>query len=500
MCTTKSTTDSPTSPAVPPVQPRRLSLGAFAGLSFSMLMSSLDTSIANAGLPTLAQSLSATFQNAQWVVLAYLLAITTLIVSVGRMGDIVGPRRLLLVGILSFTLASALCGVAPTLGFLIAARAAQGVGAAIMMALSVALIGQIVPRNKTGSAMGLLGTMSAIGTSLGPSIGGLLITSLGWRAMFLVNVPLGAITMYLAYRHIPRDRPNAKASWMQIDRRGTFVLALTLAAYALAMTNSDGNLTTRTAPLLLIALLGLVVFLFVEATATSPLVNLSLFRNPALSASLATSTLVSTVIMATLVVGPFYLTHALRLQPMQVGFALSVGPLAAAVCGVPAGRIVDHFGSRRMTLIGLIGMSFGTLSLCMLPVRFGVVGYISSIAVVTANYAVFQVANNTALMEHVQSHHRGVLSGLLTLSRNLGLITGASVMGSVFAFASAGPAPAYSDPAAIATGMHATFAVATAFLLAAITAATVGSILAKRSTVSQGKRLESEVTTTLTSE
>jgi MFS family permease len=133
---------------------------ALASLSLSMLMSSLDTSIANAGLPALAHAFNASFQDVQWIVLAYLLAVTSLIVSVGRLGDIIGRRRLFLAGIGLFTLASLLCGVAPTLWLLIAARAAQGLGAAIMMALTVALVGETVPKAQIGSAMGLLGTMS----------------------------------------------------------------------------------------------------------------------------------------------------------------------------------------------------------------------------------------------------------------------------------------------------------------------------------------------------
>ena len=179
---------------------------ALAGLSLSMLMPSLDTSIANAGLPTLAQAFTASFQAVQWIILAYLLAITTLIVSVGRLGDIVGRRRLLLVGICLFTLASLLCGVAPTLWLLIASRVAQGLGAAIMLALTMAFVGDTVPNGKTGSAMGLLGTMSAIGTTLGPSLGGILIAGFGWRTIFLVNVPLGILNFLLARRYLPVDR------------------------------------------------------------------------------------------------------------------------------------------------------------------------------------------------------------------------------------------------------------------------------------------------------
>ena len=210
-----------------------------------MLLSSLGTSIANVGLPTLAQAFDASFQEVQWIVLAYLLAITTLIVSVGRLGDITGRRRLLLAGIFLFTVASVLCGVAPTLWLLIAARAAQGLGAAVMMALTMAFVGETVPKARTGSAMGLLGTMSAIGTALGPSLGGVLIAGLGWRAIFLVNVPLGILTFLLAHRHLPVDRRGPKADRAGFDTMGTLLLALTLAAYALAMTIGRWNCRGR---------------------------------------------------------------------------------------------------------------------------------------------------------------------------------------------------------------------------------------------------------------
>ena len=175
-----------------------------------MLLSSLGTSIANVALPNLAQAFDASFQEVQWIVLAYLLAITTLIVGLGRLGDIVGRRRLLLAGIFLFTVASVLCGVAPTLRLLIAARAAQGIGAAIMMALTMAFVGETVAKAKTGSAMGLLGTMSAIGTALGPSLGGVLIAGFGWRAIFLVNVPVGILTLLLAHRYLPVDHRSRR--------------------------------------------------------------------------------------------------------------------------------------------------------------------------------------------------------------------------------------------------------------------------------------------------
>lgn len=441
---------------------------ALASLSLSMLMPSLDTSIANAGLPTLAEAFDASFQQVQWIVLAYLLAITTLIVSVGRLGDLVGRRRLLLTGIGIFTLSSLACGVAPSLWWLVGARAVQGLGAAIMLALTVAFVGETVPKAQTGSAMGLLGTMSAIGTTLGPSLGGMLIAGIGWQAIFLLNVPLGILNIWLAYRYLPADARRAKARWVSFDKAGTLLLGVTLGAYALAMTIGHGDFGLLNIALLLTAVFGAGFFIVVEARVASPLIKLALFREPGLSASLAMSTLVSTVMMATLVVGPFYLSGALGLGTALVGLALSVGPLVAALTGMPAGRLVDRFGTRRMTLVGLVAMALGTGALSMMPVGLGILGYLAPIAVITASYALFQAANNTAIMTDIRPDQRGVIAGMLSLSRNLGLITGASVMGAVFAFASATADITTASPAAIANGMRITFAVAALLIVLAL--------------------------------
>jgi EmrB/QacA subfamily drug resistance transporter len=433
-----------------------------------MLLSSLGTSIANVGLPTLAQAFTASFQEVQWVVLAYLLAITTLIVSVGRLGDITGRRRLLLAGIFLFTVASVLCGVAPTLWLLIAARAAQGLGAAIMMALTMAFVAETVPKEKTGSAMGLLGTMSAIGTALGPSLGGVLIAGLGWPAIFLINVPLGTLTLFLAYRYLPVDRRETKTERTGFDHVGTLLLALTLAAYALAMTVGRGSFGTLNMALLLAAAFGVGLFALAETKAASPLVRLAMFRHPVLTAGFAMSILVTTVVMATLVVGPFYLSGALGLDAARVGLVMSSGPIVAALTGVPAGRIVDRFGTHYMSIVGLIGMAVGSSILTMLPPSFGVPGYIAPLVVITAGYALFQAANNTAVMTNIRPEQRGVISGMLNLSRNLGLITGASLMGTVFALGAATTDIMAAPPEAVAAGMRITFAVAAALVVVAL--------------------------------
>jgi len=425
-----------------------------------MLLSSLGTSIANVALPTVAAAFNASFQEVQWIVLAYLLAITTLIVSVGRLGDLMGRRRLMLIGLGLFTAASVLCGIAATLELLIAARAAQGLGAAVMMALTLAFVGETVPKERAGSAMGLLGTMSAIGTALGPSLGGLLISAFGWPSIFLVNLPLGLLTLGLVSTFLPADRPESDKRRPGFDIPGTVVLGLTLAAYALAMTVGRGRFGALNVALLLAAVAGVALFTRVEARVGSPLVQLAILRDPVLRSGLATNSLVTTVVMATLVVGPFYLSGALGLGAAQIGVVMSAGPLVAALTGLPAGRMVDGFGSQRMILAGLVGMALGAAALSLIPAHFGVPGYLFPLITLTAGYAMFQAANNTSVMAGAGADQRGIISGLLNLSRNLGLISGAAIMGAIFAQASQAFGTAATKPEAVAAGMRATFAVA----------------------------------------
>ncbi len=459
------------------VAPPSARLG-LAALALSMLLSSLGTSVANVALPTLARAFGATFQTTSWVVLAYLLTVTCAIVSVGRLGDRVGRRRLLLAGLLLFSAAAIVAGLAPTLSLVIVARAAQGLGAAVMMALSLAFVAEVVPPARTGGAMGLLGTASAIGTALGPSLGGIVIDQLGWRAMFLVHVPLALFAAWLAHRSLPADRPTPATDRVGFDGVGTLLLAATLAAYSLAMTLGRGHPGLLNVALLLGSALGGGLFVFAERRADAPLIRLALLREPGLSTGLVANLLVSTVLMATLIVGPFYLSRSLGLDAGLVGAVLSLGPIVAALLGVPAGRIVDRIGTGHMTTAGLVAIAAGAGLLSLTSEDLGIAGYVAPTVVLTAGYALFQVANNTAVMTGVGPEQRGLVSGTLNLSRNLGLITGTSVMGAVFACAAGTDDITAADPKAVAAGMRVTFAVAAALILAALGIVAAGRNLA----------------------
>lgn len=452
-----------------PVRTFRLRLAA---LSLAMLLPSLGTSIANVALPTLAASFHAPIQDVQWVVISYLLAVTTLIVGAGRLGDMLGRRRVLLFGIGIFAVASACGAVASNLWWLVAIRGVQGQGAAIMMSLTVASVSDMVPKNRTGSAMGLLGTVSAMGTALGPSLGGLLINAFGWPAVFAFMAMAGATAFVFGARVFPADSAK-EPKLFTFDFAGTILLALSLGAYALSTTLGGAAPGLTNAGLAVVAVIGLVTFVAIEARAAVPLVQLALLRDRALTAGLVSMGLVSTIMMATLVVGPFYLSGVLGLSPVQTGLAMSVGPGVSALTGVPAGRLVDRFGEATVTYSGLLGVVLGSALMMMLPGAFGVAGYVGGLAIITAGYALFQAANTTAAMNGATSESRGVTSALLGLSRNLGLITGASAMGAVFAFGSKGEG-LFGLGTGGGAGLQLTFAVAIVLASAALCLALLG--------------------------
>jgi len=423
-----------------------------------MLLPSLGTSIANVALPTLAETFAAPFRDVQWIVIAYLIAVTALVVAAGRLGDLFGRRRLLLAGIAVFAVSSAAGAFAGNLWLLVAARGVQGAGAAVMMALTLASVGDVVPKAATGRAMGLLGTVSAIGTALGPSLGGALIAAFGWPSVFAFMAAAGALAFAFGVRLFPDDAAGAPRR-LRLDASGTLLLALSLGAYALA-TTLDASLGLVTS-LAAAAGLGLVAFVVVELHVESPLIRLPLLRDRTLSAGLASLSIVSAIVMATLVVGPFYLAEVLRLSAVDVGLVMSVGPGVSALTGVPAGRMVDRLGSYTVALAGLGGVVAGSLLMIALPGAFGVAGYVAGLATITAGYALFQAAGNTAVMNGAAADRRGLVSALLALARNLGLVTGASLMGALFARGSGGIALLGLEPGS-ASGLQLTFAVAAA--------------------------------------
>ncbi|MGE3277537.1 MAG: MFS transporter [Vicinamibacterales bacterium] len=440
---------------------------ALAGLSLAALLPSLATSSVNATLPQLAQAFHTSFQGTQWIVLAYLLAVTGLSASAGRVGDLAGRRPTLLAGLGIFAVASMLCAGSATLAGVLAARVLQGVGAALVMALAVALVNDAVPEQATGRAMGLLGTTSAIGTALGPALGGVLAAHFGWRAIFIVNVPVAVLAAGLVSRHVPAKRVTAESGGARLDVAGTAALVMTLVPCALALTAGLRQPGLHTIGLLGLGSAGLVAFVHTQRASAAPLVPLALFRNRRTTAGLLSTAIVSAVMMGTLIVGPFYLSVALGLPPALAGLVLSIGPAVAAIGGVPAGWLVDRHGPGGVAVAGLAVTGCGACVLALAPGQGGLLPYVGPLVLMTAGYAAFQAANNTDLMRQADAGRRGLMAGLLGLSRNLGLITGAAVLGSVFRAVSAVDSTAASA-GAVTSGMRITFAVTAALALTAV--------------------------------
>lgn len=433
--------------------------GTLFTLCIGVLFPSLGISIANVALPTLATSFQASFHETQWVILSYLLSITTLIVAAGRLGDLVDPRRLFLCGVAIFGLSSLAGGFAPTLFFLIIARLAQGMGAAILMSLSVALISRVVSKEHTGSAMGLVGATSALGTALGPSLGGALIYLFGWRSIFFIYAPFCCLLFLMALKTLTPQKRIPLSHKTHLDYPGVFLLSTCLASYALLLTFEERLFCKINVIFLLTCLLSLVLIIQREQKTPYPLIPVSLFTERGVKKHLGLSALTSGILMTNLVVGPFYLTHGMGLSTQHVGLVMSFGPMIVVVTGVHAGRLVDRYGFNALTLLGLLSLSLGSFLVALIPMSQGIPGYLGAVILIAGGFAVFQTANNTALLRNVADHHRGMMSGLLNLSRYLGLITGTCVMGAVFSFATGTPHIESALAQDVAVGMHTTFAV-----------------------------------------
>ncbi|TQL82634.1 MFS transporter [Microbacterium saperdae] len=452
-------TDAPSTPSL-----LRTGVGA---LALSVLVASLGTSAANVALPTIAADLEGTFAQTQWVALAYLLAMTATSLTVGHLGDLLGRRRVLLAGIAVFSVAAILCAIAPTLGMLIAARALQGVGAAVMMALPLARARDTVPPERLGAIMGLLGTTAAVGTASGPALGGLLITVAGWPAIFAVMAPLGLLAAVLLGRPHGEIRHTAGPRG-RFDVAGVLLLTAAVALYTLGATDPGTDDSWPTALLLTAAVATAVLFGVWESRAAHPILPLALLTVRAISLGAVLNLIVGTVMMSTLVVGPFFLAGALHLAPAAIGATMAAGPVASILSGVVAGRAVDRFGARGMTTVGLTAMIAGSLALALLPAAGGLPGYITGTVLLAPGYQLFLAANNTSVLGATPAERRGVTSGLLGLSRNLGLVTGASVLAALFASSAGATAIADASAETLTAALRTTFLATTAMLVVAV--------------------------------
>ena len=408
-------------------------------LAFAVLLPALGVSIVNVALPALASDFMSALTTVNWVVISYLIALATFVLGAGVLGDSFGRKRLLMLGIGIFTGAAVLGALSVNVTMLVLARLLQGVGASFILSQAYALASVQLPAGRTGKALGLLSSTTAMGTALGPAAGGVLLDSQGWQAVFWLMALLGGISLAWCGKSVAMDVVEPRPAAQRFDLLGTLLLALCCLCYAMAMTeqklplNIPAPLYLVPAPLYLVAaLMLLMLFLQSQRNRAFALIDLAFFRHQLRNWSLVVAFVVDAVAMSTLVIGPFYLSYALALSPLAVGLLLAVGPLASACAGYPAGKLVDRFGVNKVMLTGLALMSAGVLCFGWLPVQFGVSGYVAALLLMTPGRQLFLTANSTFVLQSAAAQQKGLASGLLHLTKNLGLMTGAAAIAGFF--------------------------------------------------------------------
>lgn len=447
-------------------------------LAMCTATSQLGTSAVNAALPEMS-SWAGNATQAQWSVVAYLLALTSASLVVGYLGDLMGRIRVLKGGLLLFVVASVMCALAPGMAVLILGRVVQGVGAAAMTVLPLALVRDSVPPGRSGTAMGTLGTAAAVGTASGPALGGLLMGMWGWPAIFWAMLPLPMLVLAAlpAATHIapsgigahrgttrdtgidPAQRPGAV-----FDLLGTTVLVATIAILSFVFT---GGSSARAVTLILSggAVLLLVLLIPIERRASHPILPAVLLRRPAVAGGAILNVTVAAIMMSTLVLGPFYLTGALGLGSAAMGVVMAAGPLTSVCVGVLAGRLVDRGDSARLVAFGLLLMAIAATALAFLPPIIGLPGYLTGTVLLAPGYQLFMAANNTQVMQYVSGSRRGTAAGILSLSRSIGQVTGASLVATFFATVIGDPSTASRTD--FDTGLRIVFSLLALILLVA---------------------------------
>jgi EmrB/QacA subfamily drug resistance transporter len=395
-------------------------------------MSALDASVVNTVLPVIRVAFLAPVETIQWVVTTYLLVMGGLLLTFGRLGDLRGHKRLYLYGFGVFLPASILCGIAPTEGTLIAARVLQGVGAAIIVSNAPAiLIGSVHP-SRLGQALGLQAAMTSLGLALGPSLGGWLTDLFGWRVIFFINLPVGAVAFHLAFRHVAEDGhlPSRKEPF---DGTGAalFLGAFFALQFALGRGETWGWNSLATVGVFAgSAALGN-LFVRREATAKSPMVDLSLFRSRLFSIAVASALVNYVCVASILFLVPFYLIQGRGLSASKAGIIMTAQFLAMSLTAPLSGMISDRVGSRVPATAGMAITAGGLFLLSSMNGGTPLHVVAASLTVTGVGVAIFVTPNNSAMLGAAPAGRKGIASGILATSRLLGMATGVSIAGAI---------------------------------------------------------------------
>jgi EmrB/QacA subfamily drug resistance transporter len=394
-------------------------------------MSALDGSVVNAILPVLRAELRTDVATIEWVVTVYLLTVSGLLLGFGRLGDVRGHKSVYVLGFGGFVASSLLCGLAPSVEALIACRALQAVGAAMLLSNSAAILTGSFPPERRGRVLGLQAMMTYLGLIVGPSLGGWLTQHLGWRSVFYMNLPVGLLALGLSLRFVPRDVPTAREEPFDWAGAGLFLTG----QVALLLGLNQGHAWGWGSPALLGLLAGAAVvlgaFLALEWRLRAPMLDLNLFRHRTFSAASTAAVLHYICIYTLVFLLPFYLLQARGLDPAQAGLLLTVQPGVMMVAAPLSGALSDRIGSRWLAMGGMAVLSGGLLLLSRLGPATPLVHVAVGLGVCGLGVALFIAPNNSALLGAAPRHRQGIASGVLATSRYVGMALGVGLAGAI---------------------------------------------------------------------
>lgn len=399
-------------------------------LNLFTFMSTLDGSIVNIALPVLVKQLHLPMAQVEWVTTGYLMAICSAVLFFGKLGDIAGKIRIFKIGTVIFILGSLLCGLSASLPLLIASRVIQAIGASMTMANSQGIVTDIFPATERGKALGLIGTFVSLGSIAGPSLGGIIVSTLGWEYIFWVNVPIGLIAIVLGWKVLPKDLIRVKA---KIDLPGSLLFAVFIVTLFAGMLLGQqvGYGDSRIISALAAAAAAFIVFLIVELRRSQPLLQLSLFKNPLFSLSILCAFLVFVANFCFNIIAPFYAQNMLNLSPFYAGFLLMLFPISMVIVAPLSGALSDKIGSEFLTFAGLIVMVIAQFGLARLHDGSAVALVGVWIAMLGIGSGLFQSPNNSLIMSTVPRTQLGSAGSVNSLVRNVGMVVGITIATSI---------------------------------------------------------------------